>query len=390
MNWTTATIGEVTKVLNGTTPRTSNPAYWGGSNIWITPKDLGKLDSWVIRMSDRFITDEGVESCNLSLVPAGSIVMSSRAPIGHLAIAGCDLYTNQGCKSLMCSANLDPKFLFFTLMFRMPDIQAIGSGATFVEISKSALEAFDIKFPNIVTQRQIATRLKAQLAEVEKARQAAKAQLTEISTLLDFVIEKEINEALSKEFKNVILGDVVYISAKLVDPTLPEIKNLLHVSAENITTITGEFINLKSAAEDGMKSNKYLFESGDVLYSKLRPYLRKVALPDFCGLCSADMYPLKAKSDHIEPEFLQILLSSKLFTEYANEKSARSRMPKLNRKQLFSWEFRLPVLKRQKACVENVSRILEQLKDAEKAIKKINAEISILPSKLLSQAFEMK
>lgn len=110
--------------------------------------------------------------------------MSSRAPIGHLALAECALHTNQGCKSFVCSSDLDAEFLYFTLKHRMADIQALGSGATFVEVSKSALEAFKISFPETIDeQRQIAACLKAQLAEVETARQAVQAQLSDTRLL---------------------------------------------------------------------------------------------------------------------------------------------------------------------------------------------------------------
>ncbi len=110
--------------------------------------------------------------------------MSSRAPIGHLAIAGCDLHTNQGCKSFVCGEQIDSWFLYFALKYRMPDVQSLGSGATFVEVSKSALEEFDISFPeNLDTQRRIASHLKVQLAEVDGARQAAKAQADDIVLL---------------------------------------------------------------------------------------------------------------------------------------------------------------------------------------------------------------
>ncbi len=89
-----------------------------------------------------------------------------------------------------------------------------------------------------------------------------------------------------------------------------------------------------------MTSTKYLFSPGDVLYSKLRPYLRKVALVDFRGLCSADMYPIEADHDVLDPTFLKFLLLSDFFSAYANDESRRARMPKLNRQQLLSWETR--------------------------------------------------
>ncbi|MFM8445146.1 MAG: restriction endonuclease subunit S [Methylococcus sp.] len=183
MSWTIAPLGKVAIILSGTTPDTSNPKYWNGNNIWVTPTDLGKLKGNKITESVRMLSDEGLASRYIPLVPAGSVIMSSRAPIGHLAIAGCDLYTNQGCKSFVCSEALDPEFLYFTLKHRKTDIQSLGSGATFLEISKTSLESVEIAFPDIQKQRRIAARLKAQMAEVETARQAATAQARGIVVL---------------------------------------------------------------------------------------------------------------------------------------------------------------------------------------------------------------
>jgi len=183
MTWNTAPLGEITTVRSGTTPDSSNPIFWCGNHVWITPTDLGKLSSVWIEDSERHITDAGINSCNLAPIPKNGVVMSSRTPIGHLGIAACSLFTNQGCKSFICSEHLDCEFLYFTLRFRMPDIQALGSGATFTEVSKSTLESFRISFPNLLEQRRIAARLKIQLAEVETARRAAECQLSELGKL---------------------------------------------------------------------------------------------------------------------------------------------------------------------------------------------------------------
>lgn len=184
MKWISAPLGEVTTVLSGTTPDSGNLKFWNGHHVWVTPTDLGMLQGHVIDTSGRKITDDGIASSKLPTVPEEAVVMSSRAPIGHLAIAGCELRTNQGCKSFVCGSNLDPWFLYFTLSHRMPEIQALGSGATFVEVSKSALEKFEVSFPeSLADQRRIAARLKAQLAEVETARQAVKAQIQDAALL---------------------------------------------------------------------------------------------------------------------------------------------------------------------------------------------------------------
>lgn len=160
------------------------------------------------------------------------------------------------------------------------------------------------------------------------------------------------------------LGDVAWIRASIVDPTHQHLRELPHVNAENIVPLTGELLRVQSAAKDGMESGKYQFDAGDVLYSKLRPYLRKAAIPEFAGLCSADMYPLKTDQSRLLPSYLRLLLVSDDFNLYAGEASARSRMPKLNRDQLFAYEFSLPALE----CQSSIGRaVADQLVEAEAA-----------------------
>jgi type I restriction enzyme S subunit len=156
----------------------------------VTPTDLGKLNGMAISESARRISDKALQERSLPRIPRNAVVMSSRAPIGHLAIAGCDLYTNQGCKSFVCGEDLDSEFLFFALRHRMSAIQALGSGATFVEVSKSALEDFEISYPSVDEQRRIAARLKAQLAEVDTARQAAQAQVRDAVLLRSRLLQQ--------------------------------------------------------------------------------------------------------------------------------------------------------------------------------------------------------
>lgn len=132
------------------------------------------------------------------------------------------------------------------------------------------------------------------------------------------------------------------------------VKTSPHVSAENIEPETGQLLPVRTAAEDRVTSGKYLFEPGCVLYSKLRPYLRKAVLVDFRGLCSADMYPIITKEERLSPEFLVWLLLSQDFSEYAENASRRARMPKLNREQLFGFEMALPPIEVQQQIVAEI------------------------------------
>ena len=120
------------------------------------------------------------------------------------------------------------------------------------------------------------------------------------------------------------LSEVCAITSILVDPRKKEFLDLPHVGAGNIESQTGVFIDLKTARVEGLISGKFLFDDTKVLYSKIRPYLMKVARPDFNGLCSADMYPLAPIPSEIDRDYLFHLLLSKGFTDYAIKGSART------------------------------------------------------------------
>lgn len=181
--WRYVKLGDVCKVVGGSTPDTGNPLYWDGTIVWVTPTDLGKNTGVSIKTSERLITSEGLRGCRTEMLPIGTVVMSSRAPIGHLAIADIPLCTNQGCKSFVPSSNVDSGYLYWSLKQSVPTIQALGSGATFAEVSKSAMQDFEIPLPPLPEQQRIAGILKKQMAAVDKARLAAEARLAAVKAL---------------------------------------------------------------------------------------------------------------------------------------------------------------------------------------------------------------
>lgn len=183
------------------------------------------------------------------------------------------------------------------------------------------------------------------------------------------------------------LSEVCSIDAPLVDPTTDTNSILPHVNGANIESESGRLLAVRTAKEDGMTSPKFLFKKGDVLYSKLRPNLRKVAIAPFDGLCSADMYPLTPVTDLVTPEYLCFLLLSDKFTEFAVEHSARARMPKLNRASLFSFKHRFPPLSRQRELINFASQFHEI--EAAKAASESRVTVAEqLESSLFRVAFE--
>lgn len=149
-------IEQLGKIISGGTPSTTNENYWNGEVIWITPKDLSKNKSKYIYTGERNITKDGLDNSSAKLLLANSVLLSSRAPIGYLAIAGCELTTNQGFKSIICDESIVlPEYLYYYLSTRIDELISISSGSTFLELSKSSFENFELNIHSIQDQQHI-------------------------------------------------------------------------------------------------------------------------------------------------------------------------------------------------------------------------------------------
>lgn len=149
------TIGEICTVVSGTTPRSDKAEYWGGNLIWITPAEL-KEGNAVIYDSVRHITKAAVKASALKPFPKGTVILSSRAPIGKVAIAGTKMYCNQGFKNLICSEAIYNGYLYYYLKAKTAYLNSLGRGATFREISKQIVEEIKIPVPSMQEQHRIA------------------------------------------------------------------------------------------------------------------------------------------------------------------------------------------------------------------------------------------
>ena len=148
-------ISEIGKVVSGATPKTDVEEYWDGANPWITPAELSD-ESFILYDSERKITDRGAKSCAVNLLPIGTVLLSSRAPIGKVAIAGTEMYCNQGFKNIIPNDMINSIYLYELLKMETAYLNSLGRGATFKEISKQIVENIRIKVPPIELQEQFA------------------------------------------------------------------------------------------------------------------------------------------------------------------------------------------------------------------------------------------
>lgn len=163
--------------MSGSTPKTKTEEFWDGDIDWITPAELNE-NTYIITESKRKITQLGVDETGLKPLPKGTVILSSRAPIGKVAIAGKQLYCNQGFKNLICSQQIENTYLYWFLKSKNEYLNSLGRGATFKEISKNIVENIEIELPGINEQKLKAEKLrkcwrlislrKAQLAKLDE------------------------------------------------------------------------------------------------------------------------------------------------------------------------------------------------------------------------------
>ena len=150
-------LGEIAKICNGSTPSTKEADNYDGDIIWVTPKDLSDQKTKYFYQGERNITKKGFDSCSTQMIPANNILMSSRAPIGLFAINKVDCCTNQGFKNIIINKSIsDVDFLYYYLKYHVNEIETLGTGTTFKEVSKSSFEKYEIEIPDLPTQQKIA------------------------------------------------------------------------------------------------------------------------------------------------------------------------------------------------------------------------------------------
>ena len=156
--WNFFKIKDIGKIISGSTPSTNIPEYWNGEYLWITPAELND-DSFIINSTNRKLTYLGVKASSLTELPIGTVLLSSRAPIGKVAIVGENMFCNQGFKNIIPNEKINSIYLYYLFKEKKEYLNFLGRGATFKELSKEIVETISIKVPPIELQNKFAERI---------------------------------------------------------------------------------------------------------------------------------------------------------------------------------------------------------------------------------------
>lgn len=223
-HWEVRRIRTLAQIINGATPSSNVPEYWDGDLLWLTPSDLGALQSRYVQTSIRRITQRGYESCGTSHAPVGSVAVSIRAPIGHIGILNETASVNQGCRLLSPNESIASEYLYFGLWIARAELNSLGRGSTFMELSGEILGDFRLSLPPFPEQTAIARFLDHATANANRAIANSRRQI------------KLLKEYRTRLIADVVTGklDVREAAAKLPEGDLIANKNMHGV--ERVTT----------------------------------------------------------------------------------------------------------------------------------------------------------
>lgn len=360
------------------------------SGYYITVRELKGFSFEIDSYTDRIDINAVNRINERSKLKVGDVLYSGTGTIGRTALVQePPLWWNikEGVYAITPCANmLDSKYLIYALHsdVLVQQINAKTSGTTVKSIPMKELKNIIIPLPSLSEQQRIVEKLDKAFAKIDAIKANAEKNLQEAKDLFDAKLEEALlpQDSWGKS----ILSEVCAITSSLVDPQLPQYVNLLHVGGANIESKTGNLVNLLSAKEENLISGKYTFDSSMVLYSKIRPYLMKVARPNFNGLCSADMYPLKP-NERVSKDFLYYILLSKAFTDYAIKGSARAGMPKVNRDHLFAYNCSYPDRQLQDVITRKLDSLAEKVNQLSLIYQNQLTECDALKQSILCKAF---
>ena len=299
-------LGDICEIVTGSTPKTSIPEYWDGDKKWITPAEINE-ESYIITDSARKLTELGVKKTGLSPFPEGTVILSSRAPIGKVAIAGCEMYCNQGFKNLICSEKINNRYLYWFLKGNTEFLNSLGRGATFKEVSKQIVSNIEINVPSIAQQEQAAIQLETANAIIRFRKQ----QLQKLDELVKArFVELFGDESNPYNFPIVTIEDVASVQVGVVIKPAQYYTDAGH-GIKTFRSLNIGPMHIKDTdwvyfSEEGNRKNQksVLNENDLVIVRSGAPGTACVITKEYAGCNAVDIIIARPDLDKVNPYYL--------------------------------------------------------------------------------------
>lgn len=388
--WEVIKLGDVCDIYNGGTPDTTVQEFWDGNNLWITPKDMGKAQSIFVDDTSRKITDAGLKNSSAKMLPINSIILSSRAPIGHLAINTKPLATNQGCKGLVPKKDISPLYIYYFLSKSIDLLNSLGTGATFKELSGTKLGTVEIPLPSLSEQQRIVMILDEAFEAINQAKAHAQQNLKNAKELFESYLQS-VFETKGKDWEEKTLKEVC---TKITDGTHQTPKyfkdGVIFLSSKNVTSGKIDWDNVKYIDEaQHLEMHKRVAPRvGDIL-------LAKNGTTGVAAMVDRDIvFDIYVSLAHIRvleevlPEFMLYFINSPFAKQQFNKRLKGMGVPNLHLEEIREVVIPFPRQKnKQETIVAKLDALSEQTKKLESIYEQKLADLEELKKSILQKAF---
>jgi type I restriction enzyme S subunit len=392
--WDDKRLADCCEIVNGGTPKSSVVAYWGGEHSWVTPAEMGGLASPYLGTTRRTLTDAGLKNSSARLLPPQSVILSSRAPIGHLVINTVPMATNQGCKGLVPKAGLEALFLYYCLLGMVPQLDAMGTGATFKELSAGKLKEVCIPVPPLPEQRRIVAILDEAFEGIAAAKANAEKNLRNAKEVFEawlravfYERRPEWPDKLLKEvcgFENGDRGKNYPNRSEYVDAGIPWI-NTGHIQPDGTLSIN-EMNFISKEKYESLRSGK--IQPGDLVYCLRGATLGKTALvePYTVGAIASSLVILRP-AQSLNSRFLYYFLTSPVGQGLIRGYENGAAQPNLGAKSVAKYRMPTPSPAEQQRFVKLLDDVSGETSRLTGIYKQKLTALDALKASLLHQAF---
>lgn len=388
--WDIKTLGTVSKIVNGGTPKTGVSEYWNGTHLWITPAEMGKRQSPYVENTERKLSNAGLDNSSAQLLPPYSVILSSRAPIGHLVVNTKPMATNQGCKGLIPNSILYYKFLYYYLYHNVDLLNSLGTGATFKELSGGKLKEIPFPFPPLPEQKRIVGILDEAFAAISTAKENAEKNLQNARELFESYLQSIFaNPGDGWEICN-IEDYIKFIDYRGRTPKKTE-KGLRLITAKNVKIgylqlEPQEFIN-PDAYDTWM--TRGIPKLGDVIFTTEAPLANVTQLDTKDKVAFAQrIIVMQPQENKINQTFLKYILLSNPIRQKILAKGTGATVQGIKARLLKKIEIYFPAtIKEQKRIIAKLDTLSAETKKLESLYKQKLADLDELKKSILHKAF---
>ena len=385
--WEYKKIKDIGSVVAGTTPNTNVAEYWDGSLCWISPAELD--GSHYLYDSKKKITEAAVKAKSLKLLPEGTVILSSRAPIGKVVINKIPTYCNQGFKCVVCGKGVYNEFLYWWFWGKKEYLNSLGTGATFKEISKKVVEEIIIPVPPLSEQQSIVDYLDAAFAKIDAMKANAEKALNEAKALFQASLKEMLEPKEGWEEKTLKEVSVFYGNYGLSVPST-EYNGVRYLRITDITE-WGDLNDEKVSAKIDENKVQELLEEGDILFARTGATVGKTLMyKEAFGKCLFAGYLIRyrLKKDIILPKFLFYITHSENYYKWVLEKQKAAAQPNISGKLYNEYLVLYPPLSEQQSIVETLDSLKSKVDRLQENYAKISQECDALKQAILRQVFE--